>query len=245
MQVRRAVILWAGFGRRISAEYGGIHKATILLSGRTLASRLLENIYRAGIREIIPILGYKSEDIVKEIKEFGKFDEVTPVLNERYRETNNLFSICQAKDLLSGKDFVVVNGDMVFDYRILYDICQLEGNAVATDINEYPYMIDSPRVKLGSLGNIEDIGRHMERIDANGYAVGIYKFSSDYSKRYFEDGVRIANANLNAGYHEPLEECFSDVEWKISPTNNYEWMDVDEKADIAKAEAMISRIENG
>ena len=36
MQIKRAAILWAGFGRRISNEYGGIHKATIMLKGKWL-----------------------------------------------------------------------------------------------------------------------------------------------------------------------------------------------------------------
>lgn len=244
MQIKRAVILWAGFGRRISNEYGGVHKATIKLNGKTLAERLLDNIYKAGITEIIPVLGYRAEDILKEIEAFGKFEKIIPVYNDRFRETNNLFSLCKAKELLSEKDFVVVNGDMVFDYHILYNICNVNGNAVATDTNEYPYLIDSPRVLADDSGRIRDIGRHMERFDANGYAVGIYRFSKEYSKKYFEDGIRILKNNLNAGYHEPLKECFADVEWNICPTQQYEWMDVDEKSDVEKAEAMIRRIEN-
>ena len=244
MQIKRAAILWAGFGRRISREYGGIHKATIMLKGKTLAWRLLDDVYKSGITEIIPVLGYRADDILGEIDKYGKFEKVLPVYNNRFRETNNLYSLCQAKEILSENDFVVINGDMVFDYHILKDICHVDGNAVATDTNDYQYLIDSPRVLVDGLGRIIDIGRHLDRTRANGYAIGIYKFSREYSSRYFRDGISITNNNLNAGYHEPLKECFADVEWNIFPTQQYEWMDIDEKSDVEKAEAMIWRIEN-
>ena len=245
MAVDKVVILWAGCGRRISSEYDGIHKAMIPLNGKPLMEYLLANIRKAGAKEIVPILGYKAEEMKEKITAIsgGWFDKIDFVISEKYAETNNLYSLVQASDILSGKDFVVVNGDMVFDYRILSDIMKCEGNAIATDGNDYGYQLDSPRILIKN-DRIYDIGRHMTIEQAQGYAVGIYKFGAEFSPIYFEKGRELSTKKPSAGYHEPMEPMFDEIIVKPSYTKGYLWMDVDEKADVARAEEMLRKLGN-
>ncbi len=239
----KIVILWAGKGRRIQREYNGLHKALISLRGEKIINRILNNIKLAGGTEIVPILGYKSEELMKEIKSFGYFNSVEPVINHKFENTNNLYSLIQSKDILSGHDFVVINGDMVFDYRILQKIINLSGNAIAVDANDHGFQLDSPRILIKE-GRVLDIGRHRTIEESQGYAVGIYRFCKEFSKEYFCLGIRLAGKKPNAGYHEPLEEVFDRVYFQPCYTENYLWMDVDEKDDVSKAEQMLTDIES-
>ena len=246
----KIVVLWAGMGRRIQDEYAGMHKALIPLNGEPLLIHLLRNIERAGFTEIVPILGYESNDLQKALDDYifkSKYvkcngglhiDKVELVYNSEYAGTNNLYSLICAKDKLNMQDFIVINGDMVFDYRILRDIGRIKGNAIAVDINKYPTQLDSPRVLIEN-ERILDIGRHRRIEDATGYAVGIYKFASTFSEEYFEIGEKICKERPQAGYHEPLELVLSRIEFFPSITKQYSWMDVDEKQDVKRAERML------
>lgn len=232
----RIVILWAGIGRRISSEYGGINKALVLLNGRSLMSRLLENIEKCGFDEIIPILGYRSEIMFDEIKKSTSIDRIKPFLNNEYERTNNMVSLMKALDYLRNDDFVVLNGDMVFDFRILKKVMEHQGASIAIDGSKYNNPPDSPGVII-SLGNIRDIGRHIPK-DNDGYAIGIYKFSPELTERYQHEAARICDVDRLAGFHEPLRAILKQISVKPVYTDDYKWMDVDKKSDVIRAEKL-------
>lgn len=234
----RVVVLWAGQGRRIQKEYDGLHKALIPLNGEPLLVHLLRCVRAAGADELVPVLGYRGNDLLTEINRFGGFSSVIPVWNPDYDKTNNLASLMCAERILSGEDFVVVNGDMVFDYRILRKMMFMSGNAIATDANDYGFQLDSPR-ELIKDNRILDIGRHRTINESQGYAVGIYRFSSSFSQEYFSLGKKLVQEKPGAGYHEPLIGILDRVKFFPCYTENFLWMDVDEKEDVEKAENML------
>ncbi len=237
----KAVILWAGCGRRIRKDYPNLHKAMIPLNGKPLLAYILQNIEGIGIKQIIPILGYMQDQMLDAVRHYAPFAEVAPIYNPDYERTNNLASLLCASRLLSGEDFIVINGDMVFDRHILSDMAACAGNAIATDMNSYPSQLDSPRVAICD-GHITDVGRHLTIREADGYAVGIYRFSAESSEDYFHIGESIVSGNPNAGYHEPIIQLCRTALFKPVSTRQYRWMDVDESSDVAKAEALLKTL---
>ena len=234
----KIVILWAGKGRRISKEYGGIHKALIPLNGIKLMEYLLHNIRMAGGQDLVPILGYQADVLIKEINKFGFFRSVEPVYNKEFDRTNNLYSLLQAREKLENETFIVVNGDMVFDFHILEKMIRTPGNAIAVDTFDYGYQLDSPRILIED-NMVKDIGRHRTIEESQGYAIGIYKFSKEFSVDYFREGEKIAKEHLDAGYHVPLEGMLDHVKVVPCDTERYLWMDIDERQDVPKGEQMI------
>lgn len=238
----KVVILWAGQGRRIQKKYGGLHKALIPLNGKPLLYYLLDNIRRSGIEEIVPVLGYHADEMLTEIEKNNTFKTVVPVYNREYERTNNLYSLVQAERILAGEDFIVINGDMVFDYRILTEILKNPaGNAIAVDNKHYPTQLDSPRVLIEK-GRILDIGRHRNIADSTGYAIGIYKFSAAFSEDYLKAGRQLAGVKPQAGYHEPLKSMLGNAQFVPCIINDYAWMDVDEEADVVKAQRLLDTL---
>lgn len=237
----KVVILLAGKGRRIQAECAGVHKALLPLNQKPLLYYLLKNIKKAGIDEIVPVLGYKGNEVLAFIEQNNFGMAVYPVWNEAYEETNNLVSLVRAKSVVDGQEFIQINGDMIFDYRILYDIVSVKGSAIAVDEKDYATQLDSPRVLIKN-GRIMDLGRHMKIEDANGYAVGIYRFSADLARTFFETSEELIKSHPQLGFHEPLRSLFQ--QYTILPIciGDYLWMDVDEKEDIIKAETYLNML---
>lgn len=237
----KVVILLAGKGRRIQQTCGSMHKALIMLKNRSLLSYLIDNMKKAGVTEIVPVLGYQGNKILAEIQRYADDIQIFAAWNPEYENTNNLASLLKAERELIGEDFVLLNGDMVFDYRILILMMEQSDSAIAVDRKEYPVQIDSPRVLIRD-EVIKDLGRHMTIQQAEGYAVGIYYFSSTLAEAFFEHSKELIKSNPQMGFHEPLRDLFG--KHRITPVSvdDYCWMDVDEKADIIKANEMIKKM---
>ena len=238
----KTVILLAGKGRRMQADYEGVHKALLPLNGKPLLFYLINNIRKAGIEEIVPVLGYQGEEVLAHINQYAEDLKVYPVWNQHYSETNNLVSLLKAEKAVTGEDFIQVNGDMVFDYRIITKLLNTDSAAIAVDLADYAIQLDSPRVLIQD-NAIRDLGRHMRIEEANGYAVGLYRFSSALASDFFIKSKELIKKNPQMGFHEPLRFLFN--RYRIVPvlTEDMLWMDVDEKADISRAEEYLWRME--
>ena len=238
----KTVILLAGKGRRMQVEYEGVHKALLPLNGKPLLFYLIDNIRKAGVEEIVPVLGYKGDEVLAYINQYAEDLKVYPVWNHSYLETNNLVSLLQAEEVVAGEDFIQINGDMVFDYRIFTKLLNVDSSAIAVDTTDYAGQLDSPRVLIQD-NAIRDLGRHMNIEEANGYAVGLYRFSHRLASEFFEMSKELVQENPQMGFHEPLRFLFN--RYNIIPvlTEHMLWMDVDEKADISKAEGFLRRME--
>ena len=237
----KAVILLAGKGRRIQNAIHNNHKALIPISGRPLIWYIIRNIQLAGVKEIVPVLGYNGNAIKDYLlNEFGT-QVFHFVWNKDYEITNNLASLIKSYEKTKGDEFVVINGDMVFDYRILSKILQTNSAAVAVDIVDKNVLIDSPGTIIKG-NRIYDLGRHIPIEDNGGYAIGIYKFSKDMIPVFFSEAASMIKENSNAGFHDPLRNIFDKREILACNTENMLWMDVDEKEDITRAENYISSL---
>lgn len=123
-------------------------------------------------------------------------------------------------------DFIVLNGNMVFDFWILKKIMEHWGSAVAIDGNVYETPPGNPGVIISFFwGGITDIGRNIVSEESNGYAVGTCKFSPELTTEYQIEAERMRNVNRHAGYHEPLRAVLKLMMIRPVYTDNYkEWM---------------------
>ena len=238
----KAVILLAGKGRRIE-KMGLSHKSLVKLDGETLLSYIVENIERAGIEEIVPIVGYHGEKVLEEIGRVKKKLKVYPIWNKRYDETNNLYSLYQARDILCHEAFISINGDMIFDYHILEHLLNNEESEIAIDDLRSKVLIDSPGVIIKD-GRIVDLGRHISEKDRGGYAVGIYKYGKDLVEDFFDLSDQMLEKDLSHGFHDPLRKLFDKHIIKVSSVQSYKWTDIDEEGDIPIALEILKGIEN-
>lgn len=238
----KTVILLAGKGRRMN-DMKIKHKSLTMLDANTMLYHLIKNLEKANIKEIIPIVGYHGEFVLDEIeKAKGEDMTITPVWNKEYEKTNNLYSLYQTREMLDGEDFLSVNGDMIFDYRILLEIMQNNGSQIAVDDKEYSEPVDSPGIVVKG-GKIVDLGRHIPFSKKNGYAVGIYRYAGDLSPDFFAEAEKMLEKNMNAGFHDPLVRLFPRHFITACSVKEYLWTDIDEEKDIEKAQKILNEIE--
>lgn len=119
--LREAIILAGGFGTRLSHVVSDVPKPMAPVYGKPFLTYLIDRLIDAGIRRVILATGYKHECIESY---FGTAYRGIEIVYSQ--ETTPLFTggaILQAAQKIQSEDFVVLNGDTLFDIDLqkLYD----------------------------------------------------------------------------------------------------------------------------
>ena len=93
---KNAIILAAGFGMRMVPINTQVPKALLEVNGETLLERLINQLHEVGVRKIYVVVGYMKEQFEYLIDEYG----VELIVNEEYKERNNLHSLSLASSYL-------------------------------------------------------------------------------------------------------------------------------------------------
>lgn len=185
----QAVILAAGFGSRLKALTGGKAKALVDIGGRPLILQQLEALSDHGIGPVVVVVGHQADEVQAVI---GERAEV--VLNERFAETNSLYSLWLARDRVQGP-FVLLNCDLLFDPQILDRVLEESGNVLAYDSTSSRGR-EQTKVAIRQR-RVVDIGKDLPASSARGESLGMLKFDEAGSAAMFK-----AADELIRGGHE-------------------------------------------
>ena len=115
----KALILNSGLGSRMGELTKEHPKCmTEIAAGETILSRQLKMIAGAGIREVVITTGYYDTVLMEYCRGLGLPIHFTFVKNERYAETNYIYSIDCAREYLDD-DILLMHGDLVFEQAVL------------------------------------------------------------------------------------------------------------------------------
>lgn len=107
----KALILAGGRGKRLNERSSDLNKCMLPMNGRPLISYSLNNAVRAGVSEIVIVVGYRAEDI---INEFGNEYNGTRIRYAIQHERKGLVhAIETAREAIDGHDFMTFLGDEV------------------------------------------------------------------------------------------------------------------------------------
>jgi len=193
------VILAAGLGSRLGRSLP--KPLTQLSDGRSIMQQQHDNVHAAfGPRaRITAVVGYRAETIV------DAFPDAEYVYNERYDQTNTSKSLLRAL-AKSGKGGVLwMNGDVVFDPRVLGRALSLiEQDQSFVTVNTAKVSDEEVKYTVTAEGFIDELSKTV--VGGIGEAVGINFISARDKKAfqrqlarvgdqdYFERGLELAIA---------------------------------------------------
>jgi choline kinase len=211
----QAIILAAGIGKRLKDVTEGMPKCLLKIGGKTILERQLEAL--AGF-DVIMVVGYKA-DVLKKLHPNLKF-----VYNPDYETTNTIHSLGLA---LNGKDTFVLNGDVIFDKKII-GLMDKPSCAAVEFKNVHPEEI---QVILEGKDDIVRIGKN---INGTGEAIGIYRFSSNFCKK-LKDQISDMDKNL---YYEDAIDKILPMDFKTVDIGDLAAKEIDFKEDLDQAKAL-------
>lgn len=191
------VILAAGMGSRLGRALP--KSLTVLNDGRSIMQQQHENIRAAFGQDarITTVVGYRAETIVE------AFPDASYVHNERYDETNTSKSLLRALDATGKRPVLWMNGDVVFDARVLgraVELIEREQSFVAVNTDrvsdeEVKYTVDGrgfidelSKTVVGGIGEAVGIN-YISRADKRAFARQLARVED---QDYFERGLELA-----------------------------------------------------
>ncbi len=129
-KVNNALLMAAGFSSRFAPISYEKPKGVLTVRGQRLIDRQIEQLYEAGIEEIIVILGYLKEEFFY-LSE--KYPRLKLVFNERYNTHNNMSSLLVVKDhmrrsfICSSDNYFAENVFEDYVYESYYSVVYQQG----------------------------------------------------------------------------------------------------------------------
>lgn len=234
----KAVILAAGLGTRLRPITDSVPKCMVPVNGKCIIDQQLENLKRNGIKEsdIYVISGYKGEILDSHLKHL--YPDINIILNNRYSETNNMYSLFLVKDYVNGKDFFLMNADVFYDSDIITGLSRETISSIACDKSQY--LEESMKITVDNEGRINHISKKISESDHYAVSIDVYKISEDASRKLFDE---IENTIVNKGDENSwtelaLDSIFGKVEFHPYVISG-RWFEIDTLEDLSKAEAIF------
>lgn len=244
----QGIILAAGMGSRLKKLTQKKPKCMVEVSGVTLIERALKQLDKLHLNRIVIVTGYSS-DILTNFA--NGLDIVTPIVyvnNDIYDQTNNIYSLYLAKDFLESDDTLLLESDLIFEEDILEKIINDKEENLAL-VDKYESWMDGTCLIVGENDEIESFvpGRKFDFTNSNNYykTVNIYKFSKDFSRRYYVPFLEAYSKAL--GYNEYYEEVLRIITILDNPIikakklNGELWYEIDDEADLDIAESFFPK----
>ncbi|MBT3228081.1 MAG: phosphocholine cytidylyltransferase family protein [Candidatus Marinimicrobia bacterium] len=192
----RAIILAAGIGSRLGNPRP--KPLTKLSTGELIMGRQVESLQQVvSVDDILVVVGFKKDLIMEE------FSELTYVFNNVYDRTNTSKSLLKAMRKVRSDDVIWLNGDVVFDPKVLARVVQAKTSCMA--VNTASVAEEEVKYTVATDGSINQVSKIV--MNALGESVGINKIvSSDIplfiemlerceDDDYFERGIEFAIEN--------------------------------------------------
>ena len=156
----KVVILMAGIGSRLG---GTLPKClTPLRRDYTILDHQLENL-RAVAADIVAVVGFRKHLIRR------RHPSLRFVENERFEATNTSQSLLIALEQMNGEDVLVLNGDVVFDPRVIAELLGCEQSCMA--VSRYDVADEEMKVAVDAQGRIAFVSKLVA--EPAGEAIGI------------------------------------------------------------------------
>ena len=241
----KAIVLNAGYGGRLRPTTNGLPKCLLPVDAdRSVLELQLRTLVRCGIRHVTIMTGYEAE-------KFEHFLATHPIasltVQTRYNPffaTTNTAVTCwlAIRDLTD--DFVLINGDTLFDAEILRRVLAAPQAPLVMAIDQkLSYDADDMKVMLTTGGRLKAVGKSFPESKIDGESIGLMAFRANGVAAFrsaLETAVRDPEA-LRIWYHDVISLMASTLLVKTILIKGLWWREIDTPQDLAEVRASFAR----
>lgn len=240
----RGVILAAGRGARLNGGKSNMPKCLVTLGGETLLARNIALLRAAGIGDITLVVGCAADAVRQSCRGIGR---LTFVENARFAQTNSLFSLWLARDLLTD-GFVVMNCDVLLHPQLLADLVSARHeDALLVDYgpDAGDYGDEEMKVRVRR-GRIVEMSKAMAPAEADGENLGVAKFGPAGARVLVEEMDRlVAAGDVMAWVPRAFTALAARRPLHAIGTRGLPWLEIDFPEDYQRAvNQVLPEIEN-
>ena len=230
----KAVILAAGRGTRMPEITKDIPKCLIEIGGKTILERQIDILREEGVNDIHVVVGYMANKVIKRVG-----DKANLIFNKEYASTDNIYSLYLAEKFVKSKEFILLNGDVVFDKEIIKDLLKRKEEDIAPIDSQY-YDLEELKVRIKDGIIVEILPKNAPKETSDGSTIGVFKFSSLGSKLLFEEIEKIVEQGIkNKWFEYALNRVLGKIKMRATDIYGLRWIEIDTLEDIKKARKLF------
>ena len=239
------VILAAGMAKRLRPLTDTKPKCLLKVGNRTLLERTVRAMQQAGIIEFVVVTGYRGDQIrsfLENLEPLGNLEKPTFhfLHNADYEHNNNIYSLWMAGEVVRGKDFLLMDSDILCDPAAVVRIAQMQEPALA--LNRHELGEEEIKVIVDADGHITEINKTCNPADAIGESVGIEKMTAAYSEAIYKelDQMITKEGLIDIFYERAFERLIPQgYTFKVVDTTDYFSYELDTPEDFQRAQELI------
>lgn len=241
----KALLLCAGRGRRLLPLTAETPKCLLpVRDGEPALALQLRALARAGVERALVAVGFRADRVERFLAEHPVPGlAVETLYNPWFGLSDNLATCWLARSAMD-EDFALVNGDTVFEARVLERLLAAHPAPVTLAIDRKPsYDADDMKVALDASGRLLRIGKRLPPHAVRGESAGLVLFRGTGPKLFaaaLERAVRRPGA-LSRWYVAALDALAHEVRVETVSLRGLWWLEIDSVDDLARARRRYRR----
>ena len=234
------VILAAGMAKRLRPLTDERPKCLLTVGQRTLLQRTVDGIIAAGISELVVVTGYRAQMIRDFLTSHYPDLTIHFIDNPDYAHNNNIFSLWLTRPYTEGRDFLLLDSDILFDPQIIPAVLSAEGSALA--LNRHELGEEEIKVIVDDQNRVVEISKVCSIEQAIGESVGIEKMEAGYSAALFRELEQMIEGEelIDIFYERAFERLIPQGHtFTVVDTTRYFSIELDTVEDFENAKKLI------
>ena len=237
----KAIILCAGQGRRLLPYTESTPKCLLSLNGKYFIEWQIDALQALGIEHVIAVIGYDAQNIQSILNNrYG--DYVDTVFNPFYEIADNLASCWMAREHFYD-DFIILNGDTLFDPKIVTKLLQVDQFPITLATDEKSEYDEDDMKVIANNNRLQAVGKKLSPEKVTGESIGIMHFNP-VGATLFKDTVEAAMFNqetLAKWYLSIIDQLAKDGNVGICSINGLDWAEIDFVHDLEAAQMLTEK----
>jgi choline kinase len=235
------VILAAGMAKRLRPLTDERPKCLLKVGERTLLQRTVDGLISAGIIEFVVVTGYRANMIRDFLTEtYPSTFKFHFIDNVDYEHNNNIFSLWLTRPYTNGRDFLLMDSDILCDPAAILEVMNAEDSALA--LNRHELGEEEMKIVADTHGRIIEISKTCSPAEAAGESVGIEKITADYSTALFRELRQMIEDEglIDIFYERAFERLIPQGHtFRIVDTTSFFSIELDTPEDFENAKRLI------
>lgn len=238
----KALILAAGFGKRLQPITNTIPKSMVEVNGTPLLINALNNLTDLGIEDIGIVVGHMADYIKQHIGYEYKGAKISYFENSRYLETNNVASLFKAAEYCDD-EMLMLECDVYYHKEMIAALIKGMGecNILVSPFNSDTMdgtviEVDGYRAKSLILGKWQGIDFDYTNMRKT---VNMYKFSKEFVQKKYIPLIKwyVKNMGENSYYEKVLGSLiyYRECDIRVVEVPEEMWCEIDDVDDLARA----------
>ncbi len=237
----KAIILSAGQGRRLLPLTADKPKSALPVLDLSVLEWQLREIALCEIDEVVVVTGFGA-DIIDDIVAKQTFAATRTLYNPFYAQCDNLGTCWVARPEMLG-DFIVINGDTLFEAAILRRLLATDVGTAVTLVTDSKASYDDDDMKvIVADGRLQRVSKQLERANVNGESIGMMAFRREGPARFVAqlDHMMRHGTGLKQWYLAAVDRLADQDLVATCPIDGLSWCEIDDRTDLERAAKVIA-----